>query len=227
MTYLFSPPEPVALPMMGTDKLFPVHRIYCVGRNYAAHAVEMGYDPAKSPPFFFQKNPGNLRLDGQFPYPAETKSVHHEIELVTALKSGGVNIPVEQALDHVLAYGVGIDMTRRDLQDEAKSLGRPWEVAKAFEDSAPISTLFPVDQVGHPSKGAIWLDVNGVRRQDGDLAQMIWKVPEMIAYISRFFELRAGDLIFSGTPSGVGAVERGDVMHGGIAGLGEVKFKVI
>ena len=138
-----------------------------------------------------------------------------------------MNIPLEEALDHVFGYAVAIDMTRRDLQDEAKALGRPWEVAKAFEHSAPIGMLYAADQVGHPSSGAIWLDVNGARRQDGDLTLMIWKVPEMIAYISRFFELRAGDLIFSGTPSGVGAVERGDVMQGGIAGLGEVTFKVI
>ncbi|WP_432807320.1 fumarylacetoacetate hydrolase family protein [Rhodoligotrophos ferricapiens] len=227
MSFLFPPSEPIALPIVGTEKRYPVHRVYCVGRNYAAHAVEMGYDPAKSPPFFFQKNPDNLDLSGIFPYPAETTDVHHEIELVTALGSGGSNIRLEDALDHVLGYAVGLDMTRRDLQDEAKRLGRPWEAAKAFERSAPIGPLCLASETGHLAKGSIWLEVNGVRRQDADLEQMIWKVPEMIAYISRFFELRAGDLIFSGTPSGVGAVSRGDRLVGGVAGLGELSVEVI
>jgi fumarylpyruvate hydrolase len=222
--------EPLAIPTVpvaGSDSLFPVHRIYCVGRNYAAHAVEMGHDPNKEPPFFFQKNPDNLVLDGAFPYPPASNDVHHEIEMAVALAKGGRDIPIAAALDCVYGYGVALDMTRRDLQGKAKDAGRPWEVGKAFEASAPISPIVPVSKTGHPSKGAIWLDVNGTRKQTGDLDQMIWKVPEMIGYLSGLFTLAPGDIILSGTPAGVGAVKRGDIMHGHIDGIGDLEVKVV
>ncbi|RWN68445.1 MAG: FAA hydrolase family protein [Mesorhizobium sp.] len=222
--------EPTAIPSIsvaGTDKMFPVHRVYCVGRNYAAHAVEMGHDPNKEPPFFFQKNPDNLNVSGEFPYPPASNDVHHEIEMVVALKSGGTDIPVEKALDCVFGYGVGLDMTRRDLQGKAKDMGRPWEVGKAFEASAPCTPLVPASSIGHPTQGAIWLDVNGERKQTGDLNQMIWKVPEMISYLSGLFTLMPGDIILSGTPAGVGAVVRGDVLRGHIDGVGGLEVRVV
>ena len=223
-----SEPTPIpAIPVANSDKLFPVHRVYCVGRNYAAHAVEMGHDPNKEPPFFFQKNPDNMDSSGSFPYPSASNDVHFEMEMVVALKTGGTDIPVEKALDHVFGYGVALDMTRRDLQDVAKKLARPWEVAKAFEASGPCTPLVPVAQTGHPDKGAIWLDLNGERKQTGDLNQMIWKVPEMISYLSGLFTLQPGDIILSGTPSGVGAVKRGDVLKGHIDGVGDIEVKVV
>jgi fumarylpyruvate hydrolase len=227
MAYLFPPPPTPALPIIGSDKLFPVHRIYCVGRNYAEHTREMGFDPEKEPPFFFQKSPDNLVLDGKFPYPPASSDVHWEIELVVALKSGGVNIPKEQALQHVYGYAVALDMTRRDLQGVAKKLGRPWEVGKAFERSAPCTALVPADRIGHPTAGAIWLNVNGERRQTGDLSQMIWDIPSQIEYLSGLFELRAGDLIFTGTPAGVGAVKKGDRLEGHIEGVGDLEVTVV
>jgi fumarylpyruvate hydrolase len=229
MSYVIPPPPAATLPVKGTADLFPVHRIYCVGRNYAMHAVEMGHDPDREPPFFFQKSPDNLRTDGRFPYPSMSADVHHEIELVVALRSGGERIPVADALGHVYGYGLALDMTRRDLQDGMKKLGRPWEIAKAFEHSAPATALAPASLTGHPERGAIWLEVNGARRQQGDLAQMIWKVPEMIAYLSELFTLTAGDLILSGTPSGVGAVLRGDRLHGhvDIAGIDDLRVEVV
>lgn len=227
MAYVFDPPRPAVLPISGTDKLFPVHRIYCIGRNYAEHAREMGHDPNREPPFFFQKNPDNLRTDGKFPYPPGTSDVHFEIEMIVALKSGGVDIKPENALGHVLGYGVGLDMTRRDLQGKAKDLGRPWEVGKAFEHSAPASSLVLAEKIGHPSKGAIWLDVNGKRRQTGDLNQMIWDVPGQIAFISSLFELKAGDIIMTGTPSGVGAIVKGDKLVGHVDGVGDLTVEVI
>lgn len=225
--YVFEPQTTPSLPVRGTELLFPVHRIYCVGRNYAEHAIEMGHDPDREPPFFFQKNPDCLRLDGEFPYPSATKDVHYEIELVVALGKGGTDIPVEQAMDCVYGYAVGLDMTRRDLQGQAKKQGRPWEIGKAFEDSAPCSDLVPASDIGHPTEGTVWLDVNGQRRQTGDVNQLIWKVPEMISYLSGLFELKPGDLIFSGTPAGVGAIQRGDVMDGGVQGVGELHVKVV
>jgi len=227
MTYLFDPPPQAALPIYGSDSTFPVHRIYCVGRNYAAHAREMGHDPDREPPFFFQKNPDNLITDGTFPYPMASEDVHWELEMVAALKSGGTNIPAEEALDHVYSYTVGLDMTRRDLQGTAKQMGRPWEVGKAFENSAPCTPISSAAQVGHLDSGAIWLEVNGERRQDSDLDKMIWSIPEQIAYLSGLFELRAGDLIFTGTPEGVSACRRGDVMVGHVDGLPELVVKVI
>jgi len=225
--YVFKPAAVPTLAVAGSDALFPIHRIYCVGRNFADHAIEMAHDPNKEPPFFFQKNPDTIVPAGEdFPYPTETADVHHEVELVVALHKGGINIPVESALDHVYGYAVGLDMTRRDLQAEAKKAGRPWETAKAFEASAPCGPLHPVSKVGHPTKGAVWMKVNGETRQNGDLNQMIWKVPEMISYLSRLFELKAGDLIFAGTPAGVGAVVRGDEMVGHVEGVDEVRFRV-
>jgi fumarylpyruvate hydrolase len=227
-TYVFTPPPQAALPVKGSDALFPVRRVYCVGRNYAEHAREMGHDPDREPPFFFQKNPDNLLIDGGgFPYPARSEDVHFEIELVAALHKGGVNIPVGQALDHVWGYAVGLDMTRRDLQGQAKKMGRPWEIGKAFERSAPCTALVPASEIGHPAKGRIWLEVNGETRQDGDLAELIWNIPETIGYLSGLFELAPGDLIFTGTPAGVGAIKRGDVMKGGVAGVGEITVKVV
>lgn len=221
-------PEPQRrfLPVLGGGK-FPVRRIYCIGRNYADHAIEMGHDPNKEPPFFFQKNPENADPSGEFPYPPKTSDVHHELELVVALQGGGRNIAVERALDLVFGYAIGLDMTRRDLQSEMKKMGRPWEIGKAFERSAPIGPIHPAARVGHPEKGRIRLTVNGAVRQDGDLNQMIWKVPEMISYLSEYFDIAAGDLIMSGTPAGVGAVVRGDVMVGAIEGLGEITVKVV
>jgi fumarylpyruvate hydrolase len=225
MDHVITPPAPATLPVRGGGT-FPIHRVYCVGRNYAAHAVEMGHDPNREPPFFFQKNPDNLTTTGRFPYPPKSRDVHHEIELAVALKSGGRDIPVADALNHVYGYAVCLDMTRRDLQDVAKKAGRPWEVAKAFEASAPCSAVVPASQIGHPDRGAIWLDVNGERRQTGDLSQMIWKVPEMIAYLSELFTLAPGDLILSGTPSGVGPVQPGDRLRGHVDGVGELEVAV-
>lgn len=221
-------PKPVTLPVAGSDSVFPVRRVYCVGRNYADHAIEMGHDPSREPPFFFQKNADNLLPSGQdFPYPSLSSNVHYEVEFVVALKQGGANIAVENALDCVWGYGVGIDMTRRDVQDVAKKMSRPWEAAKAFEASAPVSALVPAAEAGHLDQGAIWLDVNGTRRQSGDLNQMIWKVPEIIAELSKLFVLAPGDVIMTGTPAGVGAVVAGDVMECGVDGLGKLTVKVV
>ncbi|MBL8710078.1 MAG: fumarylacetoacetate hydrolase family protein [Rhodospirillaceae bacterium] len=226
-SYVFPPQAVPSLPIRGSAMMFPVHRIYCVGRNYADHAIEMGHDPNREPPFFFQKNPDTLVGNGGvFPYPDKSNDVHHELEMVVALKSGGKDIPVEKALGHVFGYAVGLDMTRRDLQGEAKKMGRPWEIGKAFEHSAPCSEIVPSADIGHPAKGAVWLKVNGVEKQKGDLDQLIWKVPEMISYLSGLFELKSGDLIYSGTPAGVAAVKKGDVMLGGVDGIGELKITV-
>jgi fumarylpyruvate hydrolase len=226
-SYVVPAPDTVSVPVRGTSARFPVHRIYCVGRNYAAHAIEMGGDPNREAPFFFQKNPNTVVTGGaDFPYPPRSSNVHHEIEMVVALGKGGKDIPLEKALDHVYGYAVGLDMTRRDLQDECKKAGRPWEIAKAFEHSAPMGDIVPAASAGHLAQGAIWLKVNGEIRQQGDLNQMIWKVPEMISYLSGLFELHPGDLIMSGTPSGVGAVVRGDVMEGHVDGLGSLVTKV-
>lgn len=227
MSYIFAPQPQPALPIVGSASLFPVHRIYCVGRNYAEHAKEMGHDPNKEPPFFFQKNPDNIVLDGRFPYPAQSKDVHFEIELVVALKSGGANIAAADAMKHVFGYCVGLDMTRRDLQGQMKKLGRPWEIGKAFEHSAPMTALVPAEKVSLPLKGSISLDVNGVRKQSGDLAEMIWDVPHQIAFLSTLFDLKAGDLVMTGTPAGVGPIAKGDRMVGAVAGVGEIAMTVV
>ena len=228
MTYVFEPPPVISLGIEGEAARFPVHRIYCVGRNYAEHAREMGHDPNREPPFFFSKPADTLVIDGgDFPYPGQSKDVHHEIELVAALGSGGDNIAEADAMNHVFGYGVGLDMTRRDLQGEAKKMGRPWDTGKGFEHSAPCSNLKRASVIGHPTKGRIWLDVNGTVRQQGDLADLIWSIPEMIAYLSTLFTLRAGDLIMTGTPAGVAAVKRGDGLEGGVDGVGTIRTVVI
>jgi fumarylpyruvate hydrolase len=228
MKYVIEPAKVPTVRIDGEEGLFPVHRIYCVGRNYAAHALEMGGDPNREEPFFFQKNPDSIIVDGgEFPYPAKSKDVHHEIELVIALKDGGDNIPVSRALEHVYGYAAGLDMTRRDLQGECKKHGRPWEIGKAFEHSAPLGRIAPASRSGHPKEGAIRLKVDGKMRQEGNLNQLIWKVPEIISYLSGYFTLRAGDLIMTGTPSGVAAVERGNVLEGHIDGIGDVRTKVV
>ena len=225
--YVFQPPRRPSLPVRGTPQRFPVHRVYCIGRNYAAHAVEMGHDPDREPPFFFQKSADNVLVGADFPYPDRSADVHYEFELIVALGKGGRDVPVEHALDLVFGYGVGLDMTRRDLQAEAKKLGRPWDVGKAFEHSAPCSELVPVALTGHPSRGEIVFRVNGELRQRGDLDQMIWKSAEQISILSRFFELQPGDLIMTGTPAGVGPIQRGDIMEGAVEGVCGLKLKVV
>jgi len=227
-SYVINPPEIPSLPVEGDSKRFAVNRIYCVGRNYADHAREMGHDPDREPPFFFMKPATAIVTEGkEMAYPALSKDVHHEIEMVVALGKGGANIPTDKALDHVWGYGVGLDMTRRDLQGEAKKMGRPWDTGKAFDQSAPCSALVPVSQCGHLAQGRIYLKVNGQVKQDGDLAMMIWNVPDTIAYLSTLFTLMPGDLIFSGTPAGVAAVARGDVLEGHVDGLPALKTKII
>ena len=227
MTFVFAPVPATTLPVSGTRDLFPVNRIYCVGRNYAAHAREMGHDPDREPPFFFQKNPSCLVTGGTFRMPSGATDIHHEIELAVALQSGGSGIAPDRALDHVFGYAVALDMTRRDLQADLKKLGRPWEVAKAFEGSAPCSAIQPASAVGHPTRGEIRLDINGKRRQSGDLSQLIWAVPDLIARLSTFFTLQPGDIILTGTPDGVGAVQPGDKLAGTIAGVGTLTVDVI
>ena len=228
MEYVIPAPPIPSLAVEGAHGRFPVHRIYCVGRNYAEHAREMGHDPDREPPFFFMKPADALVTDGgDFAYPAGSVDVHHELELVVALARGGARIPAARALDHVYGYAVGLDMTRRDLQAEAKKMGRPWDVGKAFDGSAPCTPIRPVAEIGHPTKGAVWLEVNGALRQRGDLAQLIWKIPEMIAYLSTLSTLAPGDLIFTGTPAGVGPVERGDVLRGGVDGVGTLTVRVV
>jgi len=219
-------PQP-ALPVAGSDDLFPVRRIYCVGRNYAAHAREMGHDPDREPPFFFLKPADALVQDGGVaPYPPATSDLHHEIELVVAIGTGGRDIPEDRALAHVWGYAVGVDLTRRDLQAEAKKLGRPWDMGKGFDHSAPCSAIVPAERIGHPSTGAITLTVNGAPRQSADVAQLIWSVPEVIAHLSRMVELFPGDLIYTGTPEGVAACARGDVLKGHVDGVGDLTVTI-
>ncbi|MCJ8340535.1 MAG: fumarylacetoacetate hydrolase family protein [Pseudomonadales bacterium] len=225
--FVITPAKQATAVIKNSNDLFPVRRIYCIGRNYADHAIEMGHDPDREPPFFFQKNPNNVDFSGEFSYPPKTSNVHHEMELVVALKSGGVNISIDDALEHVYGYALGLDMTRRDLQGEMKKMGRPWEIGKSFEQSAPMGPIIPVSEIGHPEAGIINLTVNGELRQQGDLNQMIWKVAEMISYLSEYYELAAGDLIMSGTPAGVGPVVKGDVMVGAIEGIGELVVTVV
>ena len=231
MPFVIPQPPVPAVAIAGTDDLFPVHRVYCVGRNYAEHAREMGHDPDREAPFFFQKSPDNLLAAGlaagrDFPYPPKSDNVHHEIELVAALGGGGTDIAQDKAIDLVWGYGVGLDMTRRDLQGEAKKAGRPWDVGKAFEHAAPIAPLHPVTETGDMSQARIWPDVNGEARQDSNTNQLIWTVAETISYLSGLFELRPGDLIFTGTPAGVGPVLPGDVLEGGVEGLTGIKITV-
>ncbi|MGB3835917.1 fumarylacetoacetate hydrolase family protein [Castellaniella sp.] len=224
-------PEPVTLAVQGSSARFPVRRIYCVGRNYADHAREMGAT-GRELPFFFGK-PADAVLnvaegtEGQMPYPPQTHNLHHEVELVAALGAGGHNLSPEQAARAVWGYAIGLDMTRRDLQAEAKKQGRPWETAKGFDHSAPIGPVHPVAATGDLTKGHIGLTINGAQRQTGDLSDMIWSVPEAIAYLSTLFELRAGDLIFTGTPAGVGAVVSGDQLEAQIQGLGTLRVTIV
>jgi fumarylpyruvate hydrolase len=228
MEYVIPVQSVPSLAVEGVRGRFPVHRIYCVGRNYAEHAREMGHDPDREPPFFFMKPADAIVTDGKdFAYPSHSTDVHHELELVVALGSGGAGIPAARALDLVYGYAVGLDMTRRDLQAEAKKMGRPWDTGKVFDGSAPCSAVRRASEIGHPTKGAVWLEVNGAPRQRGDLSQLIWKIPEMIAYLSTLFTLAPGDLIFTGTPAGVGPVERGDVLKGAVEGVGTLTVRVV
>ena len=233
MSYVIPAPTPVGLPVVGSDALFPVRRVYCVARNYAAHALEMGADPMREPPFFFSKyNDAQsvmpIARDGSasIPYPSLTHNLHHEVELVVVLQSGGQHISVDTALQHVYGYAIGLDMTRRDLQTQMKDAGRPWEIGKAFDYAAPIGAVHPVSLVGHVDRGEIQLNVNGTPRQHGNINQLTWNVAETISKLSEYYELHAGDVIFTGTPEGVGAVQVGDVMHASIAGLGTMTVRL-
>ncbi|MFT4874709.1 fumarylacetoacetate hydrolase family protein [Congregibacter sp.] len=217
---VFQPPAVPRIPVTGQTTKFPVRRIFCVGRNYAEHAKEMGADPERDPPFFFTKPADAIVVNGaDIPYPSATKNLHHEVELVIAIAQGGSDIPTHSALDHVYGYAVGNDLTRRDLQAEAKKSGRPWDTAKGFDQSAPISSISPVSLCGHINMGKIYLEVNGEVRQLGDISDMIWSVAEIISALSSLFALQPGDLIFSGTPAGVGPLEPGDRVHAVVAGL--------
>ena len=219
--------ERPSLPVAGAAARFPVRRIYCVGRNYAAHTLEMGADPTRDPPFFFMKPADALVPDGgHVPYPPATANLHHEIELVVALETGGAEIAPEAALDHVYGYAVGIDLTRRDLQQVAKDRSWPWDAGKGFDHGAPCGELQPASTIGHPTQGAISLKVDGELRQEGDLAQMIWPVPDIIAALSRLFELAPGDLIYTGTPAGVGPVRPGERLEGQVEGVGTLTVTV-
>ena len=219
MEYAFPPPAPAAIDVVDTDHRYPVHRIYCVGRNYAAHAREMGSDPDREPPFFFCKPADAIVANhSTIPYPSRTSNLHHEVELVVAIGQGGKNILPADALDHIYGYAVGLDLTRRDLQNDLKSKGHPWETGKAFDHSAPIGAITPAESKPI-DQGRIWLSVNDQLRQDADVADLIWSVPEIISELSALFELCPGDLIFTGTPSGVAAVKSGDRIEAGIDGL--------
>jgi fumarylpyruvate hydrolase len=227
MAFVFPPPAPPAVAIVGRTERFPVHRIYCVGRNYAAHAREMGKDPEREAPFFFCKPADAVVANGaRIPFPSRTSDLHHEIELVVAIGTGGANIVPSTALSHVFGYGVGLDLTRRDLQSEAKDKGRPWDTAKGFDRSAPITALTPAAAV-NLDHSKIWLKVNGAPRQQGALADMIWSVPEIIAELSTLFELAPGDLIYTGTPAGVAAIKLDDVLEGGIDGLETLEVTLV
>jgi fumarylpyruvate hydrolase len=225
--FVITPPAVPALAVAGSDQVFPLRRVFCVGRNYAAHAREMGADPNRDPPFFFTK-PADavVPASGSVPYPSATRELHHEVELVVALKGGGADIAPETALDLVWGYGVGLDLTRRDLQAVAKKDGRPWDMAKGFDASAPCSPLVPVERTGHPQDARIWLEVNGQRRQEGNLNEMIWPVADVIAALSRLVALAPGDLIYTGTPSGVDALNPGDKVRGGVDGVATFELAV-
>lgn len=229
MAYVFPAPPQAVVPVAGSTDLFPVHRIYCVGRNYEEHAREMGFT-GREPPFFFAK-PADALLTvaegtGEMPYPPGTQNLHHEIELVVAIGTGGRRIAAANAAAHIWGYAVGLDMTRRDLQGEAKKLGRPWEIGKGFDFSAPVSSVAPIERTGEVTRGRIWLEVNGQIRQDSDVSKMIWNVNETIEHLSKYFELAPGDLIFTGTPEGVAAVGPGDILQGGVDGVGALRIQV-
>ncbi len=225
-SFVIPAPPQASIAVAGESKSFPVRRIWCVGRNYLEHIREMGNDE-RAPPFFFAKHADMVVADGAtIPYPPLTKDFHHEVELVVALKSGGRNIPADQALDHVYGYAVGIDLTRRDLQGAAKKKERPWEIGKSFDHSAPCGALQPATKIGHPAKGKIWLSVNGTEKQKGDLTELIWSVPEIVAKLSEQVTLDAGDIILTGTPAGVGALVPGDKVECGIDGIGTLKVAI-
>lgn len=226
------PHELITIPIAGENGVFPVRRIYCIGRNYAAHAIERGSDPNREPPFFFQKPTDAIQNvpSGQVadhPYPSLTKNYHHEVELVAALKSGGSNIPADKALDHVYGYALGLDMTRRDLQNAMAAMKKPWEIGKSFDHAAVLGPIHPASKTGHFTKGAISLSVNGTVRQNSDLSKMIWSVAEQIAQLSEAFELKAGDIIYSGTPENVGPVVKGDVLLCKLDGLPDMSIRIV
>jgi 2-keto-4-pentenoate hydratase/2-oxohepta-3-ene-1,7-dioic acid hydratase in catechol pathway len=228
---IFSVPA-TTIPIVGEDGVFPVRRIYCIGRNYAAHAIERGSDPTREPPFFFQKPTDAIQnvaigAVADHPYPSLTKNYHHEVELVAALKSGGTSISPEQALDHVYGYALGLDMTRRDLQNGMAAEKKPWEIGKSFDHAAVLGPIHPVSKTGHFTKGAISLAVNGTVRQNSDLDKMIWSVAEQIAKLSEAFELKAGDIIYSGTPENVGPVVKGDVLLCKLDGLPDMSIRIV
>ena len=225
--YVIEPPDVVSMEIAGSELRFPVRRVYALGRNYRAHAIEGGDDPDKTPPFFFLK-PRDAVIDYRdgFPYPQMTKALRYEAEMVVALKSGGRDIDPAAALNHVFGYGVGLDMTRQDLQEVAQSLSRPWAISKSFDKSAPCGPLQTVEANGHPEKGRIWLSVNDEMKQDSDIALMRWSVAEGISILSKHYELAAGDIILSGTPANIGLVEKGDVIKAGVDGLGEIEVRV-
>ena len=225
--FVFSPPATPSLAVAGSTARFPLRRVFCVGRNYAAHAREMGNDPDREPPFFFMK-PADavVPAQGTLPYPRATHDLHHEVEMVVALGAGGANVAPGNALALVWGYGAGIDLTKRDMQAVAKELSRPWDLSKGFDASAPCSELHPVSEVGHPSGARIWLEVNGAVKQDGNLDEMIWPVADVIAHLSRYVTLQPGDLIFSGTPSGVGEIKPGDRVRGGLDGVAGFQLEV-
>jgi fumarylpyruvate hydrolase len=232
MSYVFSPPPVVSIPVSGSADRFPVRRVYCVGRNYAAHAREMGFDPDREPPFFFCKPADAVRpvAEGDtlaLAYPPLTANYHYEIELVAAIGRGGENIPAATALEHVWGYAVGLDMTRRDLQIRMREMGRPWEIGKSFDDSAPIGPVVPAARCADVHHAPIWLKVDGAERQRSDTGQLIWSVAETIADLSRYFRLEAGDLVYTGTPEGVGPVLRGQTMEGGVRGVGTLRVRVV
>ena len=225
--YVVPPPAISAVPIMGSSQLFPVRRIFCVGRNYAEHAIEMGSDPTREPPFYFTKPADALVInDGDMPYPSMSKSLHYEMELVVAIGTGGVNIAVADALKHAWGYCAGLDMTRRDIQNEAKKTGRPWDMGKGFDHSAPMGALVPAAGID-PARGLIELKVNGKVVQSSDLSKLIWSVPEVISNLSHLVRLAPGDLIMTGTPEGVAAVVKGDLLEGVVAGVGTVRTRII
>jgi fumarylpyruvate hydrolase len=225
--YVVSPPSLPSIEVDESSMRFPIRRVFCVGRNYAEHAREMGADPTREPPFFFTKpSDAIVPASGTIPYPPLTSDLHHEVELVVAIGRSGRAVRASDALSYVWGYGAGVDLTRRDLQSEAKKLSRPWDCAKGFDASGPVTALQPVSAIGHPHRGRIWLAVNGQQRQEGDLAQMIWPVADVVSYVSNAVEIRAGDLIFTGTPAGVGALRPGDRVTGGVDGVASFEFVV-
>lgn len=224
---LFPPPAPVLVPLRDGAGLYPVARIFCVGRNYAEHQKEMGGSGREQPFFFIKSAHALVPGGGDVHYPPKTANYHYETELVVAMGKGGRRIPAARASEHVYGYGVGFDMTRRDLQQVGKDHGRPWDFGKDFDEAAPCSALVPASRIGHPSRGAIWLQVNGKERQKADLSDMIWSVPEQIAYLSEYYTLEPGDIIYAGTPAGVGPVKPGDELHAHIDGVGELRVKIV